>query len=56
MISDVLSEAVIDINGYLDDPTFDAVYKGKVRERIINLRTHMEEMRAELDTLPQKKK
>lgn len=52
MISDVLSEAVNDIDGYLNDTRFLDTYSGDLRERIIALRNDMHAMRKELDTPP----
>ncbi len=52
MISDVLHQAVVDIDGYLESPAFEKVYGGDLRERIIKLRNDMTTMRIELDTPP----
>jgi len=49
MISDILSEAVSEIDRYLTDKTFEEVYSGELKERIVVLRNNMEEMRKELD-------
>jgi len=35
MISDILSECVADLDHYLNCPTFDDVYEGELRNRII---------------------
>ena len=51
MISDVLADAVADIDKYLTDPTFAAVY-GPWRERILAVREQMDELRAALDAPP----
>lgn len=50
MISDVLSEAVDDVNSYLNWP--DSPYTGSLRLRIETLRDAMDAMRAELDAPP----
>ncbi len=50
MISDVLFDAVQEIDRYLNDPTFKEVYSGRLRGRIIELRDAMNAMRIELDT------
>lgn len=52
MISDVLSDSVREIDGYLENPTFERTYSGELRERIIKLRNDMDAMRQELDTPP----
>jgi len=49
MISDILSEAVSEIDRYLTDKVFKGVYSGELKEQIIVLRNNMEEMRKELD-------
>ncbi len=48
MISDVLSEAVIDIDGYLADD--QDTYAVEVRARIVAVRDQMDALRRELDT------
>ncbi len=48
MISDVLSEAVIDIDGYLVES--QEVYGREVRARIVAVRDQMDALRRELDT------
>ena len=50
MISDVLSDAVSRINGYLDDPSEG--YDGNLRLRIQALVAMMDAIRDELDTPP----
>jgi hypothetical protein len=50
MISDVLSDAVIRINEYLDDSS--GTYEGNLRLRIQALVAMMDAIRAELDTPP----
>lgn len=52
MISDVLSEAVQDIDRYLQDPTFERVYAGSLRTDILALRDSMDRMRVCLDRVP----
>lgn len=52
MISDVLSDAIDDIDRYLESPTFADTYCGELRQRIIELRDRMEAMRGELDNPP----
>jgi hypothetical protein len=53
MISDVLFEAITDIEAYLANPVFDTVYERDLRVRIYSLLAHMDSIRAELDTPPQ---
>jgi hypothetical protein len=50
MISDVLSEAVEQIDQYLN--AYEDVYKGEVRKHIIKLRGDMLALREELDEPP----
>lgn len=52
MISDVLSEAVDEIDRYLSDEVFADVYTGDLRARIVAVRNEMEKIRVELDTPP----
>ena len=52
MISDVLCDAVDEINRYINDDTFSQVYAGKLRKDIISLRDNMDTMRIRLDTPP----
>jgi hypothetical protein len=52
MISDILSAAVQDIDSYLHDVTFDAVYAGALRARIAQLRNEADAIRIVLDTPP----
>jgi hypothetical protein len=51
MISDILSQAVVDLDHYLNDPNFHT-YSGELRERIIRLRDEAEYIRVVLDTHP----
>jgi hypothetical protein len=48
MISDVLSDAVDLIDGYLSDPTYDRVYVDD-RDEIIKLRNEMDALRKRMD-------
>ncbi len=50
MISDVLSDAVISINTYLEE--YPEIYSGDLRERIIKVRDEMTAIQRELDTPP----
>ncbi len=50
MISDVLFDAIERIDWYLAE--YKEVYSGATRERIIEVRDVMHELRDELDTLP----
>jgi|GEM_PF-1242339 len=50
MISDTLSEAVVDIRRYLDEPVFADVYTGDIRRHIENTVSTMEATRVMLDT------
>jgi hypothetical protein len=49
MISDILSQAVSDLDHYLTDPNFDGTYTGELQERIIRLRDEADNLRAVLD-------
>lgn len=51
MISDVLSDAVCALDGYLESPLslYQQWYSGDLRQRIINVRNQMDQVRAELD-------
>jgi hypothetical protein len=55
MISDVLSQVVIVLDNYLNDPDYDIIYNDKLRERIIRLRDEAEYIRGVLDTPPASK-
>ncbi len=48
MISDVLSEAVVKIDAYLEA----GAYEGELRARVIAVRDHMDAVRNELDAGP----
>lgn len=52
MISDVLSEAVQDINRYLEDPVFAGAYSGAMTRRIKACVSEMEAILRALDTQP----
>ena len=52
MISDVLADAIAEIDAYLGDPSFADVYQGALRTRILLVRQAMEDIREELDTPP----
>lgn len=52
MISDVLSDAAADLDGYLNDPAFADVYTDDVRQRARQLQRQMADLAAELDALP----
>jgi hypothetical protein len=52
MISDVLYELVNGIDWYLNDSSYDDIYQGKRRERIIRLRNEAEYLRVLLDAPP----
>ena len=51
MISDVLAEAVNDIDNYLREDT-SGLYQGELLLRILELRGAMDALRRFLDTLP----
>jgi hypothetical protein len=50
MISDVLAEAVADIDRWLDDAP--DTYSGELRGRVVSVRDQMDALREELDTPP----
>lgn len=50
MISDILSDAAADLDGYLADPTFSTTYTTDLRERVHRLRREMLAIANELDT------
>jgi hypothetical protein len=52
MISDVLSDALEEINSYISDPIFADTYEGLMRQDIEALRAHMEIVLRRLDTPP----
>jgi hypothetical protein len=52
MISDVLADAISQIDAYLSDPTFTDVYQGGLLTRIRLVRHAMEDLRQELETTP----
>ena len=47
MITDVLSEAIDDINSFLDSSAYGHIYQGELLERILALRAQIEAVRAE---------
>jgi len=51
MISDVLSEAVSDIEDYLNDVIYNPVYCGELRNDIVKLKNDMDFMRQRLDDI-----
>ena len=52
MISDVLHEAVSELDRYLTEPVFNDCYKGRIREQIIKLRDDALYIMWILDTPP----
>jgi hypothetical protein len=52
MISDVLSEACLQIQSYLDDPVYAEIYSGKLRAEIEHVMAEMESLRQKLDRPP----
>jgi hypothetical protein len=52
MIGDIISQTVVDLDHYLNDPNFDRTYSGELRERIMRLRDEAEYIRVVLDTHP----
>ena len=52
MISDTLSEAIAEIQNYLDDLVFEQVYDGDLRQQIEATVAVMEATRVRLDTPP----
>ena len=52
MISDVLSQAVDDLDHYLNDPFWDHIYRADLRERVIRLRDEAKYVQILLDTHP----
>jgi hypothetical protein len=52
MISDILFQSVIDLDHYLNDPNFDRIYSGGIRERIVRLRDDAKYVQILLDTHP----
>jgi hypothetical protein len=49
MISDVLFEAIAEMDRYLGDDVFKGAYAGELREEIVAVRTIMESLRRRLD-------
>ncbi len=52
MISDVLSVAIEGIDRHLSDECNNTLYTGDLRVRIIEMRNAMDELRRELDAIP----
>jgi hypothetical protein len=52
MISDVLSEACHQIREYLEDPVYNDMYSGKLRDEIERIVSEMDRLRAKLDQPP----
>ncbi len=52
MISDVLSEACLQIRSYLDDPVYTQIYSGTLREEIERVMAEMQSLLERLDRLP----
>ena len=52
MISDILSQLVINLDHYLLDPNFDHIYSGEIRKQILGLRDEADRLRGVLDTNP----
>ena len=48
MISDVLFEAIIEIDNYLEGD----IYRGEIRMKVLSVRTIMKMLQKELDTPP----
>ncbi|TAJ79069.1 MAG: hypothetical protein EPO42_06825 [Gallionellaceae bacterium] len=53
MISDVLADAVAEIDRYLDSPEWWDTYTGATRKELKALRTLMDAARTRLDTPPE---
>ena len=52
MISYILFQCVVELDAYLNSPTYDRTCQGDLRERIIRLRNEAEYIRVILDTPP----
>src|SRR5690348_9972352 len=52
MISDILSQAVSDLDRYLTDPEWADDYAGKLRDRLVQFRNEADAIRAILDREP----
>lgn len=52
MISDVLADAVLGLDRYLDDPLYHSVYQGELRDELVALRGVLDAMRQRLDQPP----
>ena len=53
MISDVLHEAIENIDYYLNEDNCQIYSHGKIRDKIVKLRNDMEALRLELDKAPE---
>lgn len=53
MISDVLANAVAEMDRYLDSPEWRNTYTGQTRKKLKALRTMMDAARQRLDTPPE---
>ena len=51
MISDVLADAHEQIRQYLDDPEWDDVYQGELREEIERVAGEIDRLRVKLDRI-----
>jgi hypothetical protein len=49
MISDIISQLVLDLDHYLTDPDIDDTYSGETRDGIIRLRDEADNLRSALD-------
>jgi hypothetical protein len=52
VISDLLSDALTEIQQYLNDPTYDRIYSGELRAEIERVMAEMRSLRERLDRLP----
>ena len=52
MISDVLTDAVEEMDNYLNNKTYNKMYSGSLREAVVDLRNRMQALRIYLDTPP----
>jgi hypothetical protein len=50
MLSDTLSDAVAEIDSYLNDSYYDRWYEPRIRDRVISLRNEMNSIREALDS------
>jgi len=54
MISDVLADAIVEMDDYLSNRLYDDTYTGDLRTRILQVRAEMELLRIELDAPPER--